>query len=581
MKKMERKSYVTGACICLVIVLILSAFATPVYAVPSKSNIIGKIPSSLEDTKPSADPNVPGTDMATSKLSTPTRSIDPEITETGLISLSIDGLGTFTSAGTIQVEKPAGATVRSAYMAAADVWGSCGGPLPDGAVKINGNNVNWDSHDPVNANSAWSDVTAIVAPIVDAAPAGIVDLEIIETINLDGSILAVIFDDPNQATENTIVLLFGAQDVAGDTFAIGLAEPIDTSDPNLVLDMSLGISFGYQSSSYYGQHSEVDVNGVRLTSSAGGQDDGSANNGALLTVGGVGDSNANPPDPYANGDSTSPRYDDELYNLIPFVSDGDTNIFVDTINPSNDDNIFFASLFLASTTAVVGEGILLTPTSATNPVGSEHTVTATVQDDLGNPIVDREVTFTIVSGPHDGQTDTDTTDVNGEATFTYTGTLPGTDVIEASFVNSQEVTITSNQVTKEWKVIVGEANLCPDEYRWSAYHVPSYEWDPFPALFRSWTDVHFVNWGPGNAYGVTATITDSPANVGIVDGEVTLGDIPASGSAWSSDFFVLAVDMTYVPLPPPEEGILWMVEYYDADGVYHVIENVPEFCAPS
>ena len=556
--------------------LLLSAFATPVYAGPSKSNIIGKIPSLSEDTETSEGPNVPGTAMATSKLSTPTRSIDPEITETGLISLSIDGLGTMSSAGTIQVEKPAGATVRSAYMAAADVGGRCGGPLPDGAVKINGNNVNWDSHDPVNANSAWSDVTAIVKPIVDVAPAGIVGLTITETRYLDGSILAVIFDDLGQTTDNTIVLLFGAQDIGGDTFAIGLAEPIDTSDPNLVLDMSLGISYGYQGT---GQYSIVDVNSNRLTTSAGGQDDGYDDNGGLLTVGGIGDSNNNPANPYAK--PTGPRSDDELYNLIPFVSDGDTSISAYTRNPSHNDNIFFASLFLASTTAVVGEGILLTPTSATNPVGSEHTVTATVQDDLGNPIVDREVTVTIVSGPHDGLTDTDTTDVNGEATFAYTGTLPGTDVIEASFVNSQEVTITSNQVTKEWKVIVGEANLCPDEYRWSAYHVPSYEWGPFPALFRSWTDVHFVNWGPGNAYGVTATITYSPANVGIVDGEVTLGDIPASGSAWSSDFFVLAVDMTYVPLPPPEEGILWMVEYYDADGVYHVIENVPEFCAPS
>ncbi|MCK4731723.1 MAG: Ig-like domain-containing protein [Methanophagales archaeon] len=468
---MERKSYVTGAYICLVIVLLLSAFATQVYADPSKSNIISKIPSILEDNKPSADPIEPGTAMKERMLSRRTsRSIDPEVTEIGLISLSVDGLGTLSSTGTIQVEKPVGATVRSAYMAAADVWGSYGGPLPDGAVQINGNNVNWDSHESLYTNNAWSDVTAIVGPIVDAAPAGIVDLTITETINLDGSILAVIFDDPNQATENTIVLLFGAQDIYGDTFAIGLAEPIDTSDPNLVLDMSLGISYGHQTSWSYIQYSQVDVNGMRLTTSAGGQDDGDDENGALLTVGGLGDSNANPPDPYANGDSTSPRYDDELYNLIPFVSDGDTNIIVDTINPSNDDNIFFASLFLASTTAVVGEGILLTPASATNPVGSEHTVTATVQDDLGNPIVDREVTFTIVSGPHGGLTDTDTTDVNGKATFTYTGTWAGTDVIEASFVNSQGVTITSNQVTKEWTDIAGD----PD-YRWFVCHDLGYE----------------------------------------------------------------------------------------------------------
>ena len=194
----------------------------------------------------------------------------------------------------------------------------------------------WDSHDPVNANSAWSDVTAIVKPIVDAAPAGIVALTITETIDLDGSIIAVIFDDPSQTTDNTIVLLFGAQDIAGNTFAIRLAEPIDTSDPNLVLDMALGISFGFQTPENHNQYSEVDVNGLRLTSSAGGQDDAvdmTSGNGALLTVGGLDDSNANPPDPYANGDDTSPRYDDELYNLIQFVSDGDTAITVYTVNP--------------------------------------------------------------------------------------------------------------------------------------------------------------------------------------------------------------------------------------------------------
>ena len=373
-------------------------------------------------------------------------SIVPLITETGKISLSVDGLGVYPeNSGTIQVEKPAGATVRGAYMAAADVWGSNGGPLPDGAIQINGNNVNWDSHNPTNANSAWSDVTTIVGPIVDAAPAGIVNLTITETINLDGSILAVIFDDPNQASDNTIVLLFGAQDVDGDTFAIGLAEPIDTSDPNLVLDMSLGISYGSQTSTLHVQYSEVDVNGVRLTSSAGGPDDGDNSNGALLTVGGLDDSNANPPDPNAHGDSTSPRYDDELYNLIPFVSNGDTAINVYTKNPSNDDNIFFAALYLASTTAVVGKGILLAPVSATNPVGSQHTVNATVQDDLGNPIVDYDVNFTIVSGPHVGLTGTDVTDANGQATWSYTGTTAGTDTIVAT-----GATETSNNASKTW-----------------------------------------------------------------------------------------------------------------------------------
>ena len=422
---MRRKNYVKELCTYLTILLLISAFMSLAYAEPG---------TVTEHVEPSA---------------VTTSSIVPQVTETGKICLSVDGLGTLDT-GTIQVEKPTGATVRSAYMAAADVWGSSGGPLPDGAVQINGNNVNWDSHDPLNANSAWSDVTAIVKPIVDAAPAGIVDLDITETMYLDGSIIAVIFDDPSQTTDNTIVLLFGSQEIAGDTFAIGLAEPIDKSDPNLVLDMSLGISYGYQGTS---QYSIVEVNGNRMTTSAGGQDDGYDGDGGLLTVGGIGDSNNNPADPYAM--PTGPRSDDELYNLIPFVSDGDTSINVYTENPSNDDNIFFASLFLASTTAVVGEGILLAPVSASNPVGTSHTVTATVQDDSGNPIVGRDVTFTIVSGPHVGQTSTVQTDASGEATLTYTGTSTGTDVIEATMVDSHGNLVTSNQVTKEWYSVGG------------------------------------------------------------------------------------------------------------------------------
>ncbi len=380
-------------------------------------------------------------------------SIKPVITETGKINLSLDGLGTNSESGIIQVEKPAGATVRKAYMAAASM-GVSNRVLVDGDIKIDGENVIWDttmtmpcsSAGGLRCNNHWANVTSIVKSKIDAAPAGRVNFTITEVspYGIDGEILAVIFDDPGQANTNTVVLLFGAQAVTGDTFAIALAEPINKTDPNLELDMSLGISFGYQPSS---QFSIVDVNGNRLTSSAGGQDDGAAANGALITVGGLDDSNANP-DPMASPAST--RTDDELYSLLSFVNNSDTSITVNTKNPSGDDNIFFAALNLKSTTAIVGEGILLTPLTATNPVGTQHTVIATIQDDKGNPIEDRDVDFTIVSGPHAGKTGTAKTNASGQAAFTYNGTSAGTDVIEASFMNSREVTITSNTVTKDW-----------------------------------------------------------------------------------------------------------------------------------
>jgi hypothetical protein len=110
--------------------------------------------------------------------------------------------------------------------------------------------------------------------------------------------------------------------------------------------MSLGIGFGFQTSNVANQVSRVDVNGVRLTSSAGGQDDGAPANGALLTVGGLDDTNANPP-PFASPAGVGFRIDDELYDLKPFTATGDVLITVHSDNPSNDDNIFFAGFFLS------------------------------------------------------------------------------------------------------------------------------------------------------------------------------------------------------------------------------------------
>ena len=149
--------------------------------------------------------------------------------------------------------------------------------------------------------------------------------------------------------------------------------------------------------------------------------------------------------------------------LLPFINATDTTISVSTQNPSNDDNIFFA-YFRLSGAAVVGEGILLRPVSATNQVGTSHTVTARVVDDEGNPVPERLVTFEVISGPNADDTGTDTTNANGEATFTYTGDGgEGIDEIRASFVNpTAEETIFSNTVTKEWvaagAIAIGDVN---------------------------------------------------------------------------------------------------------------------------
>ncbi|WP_224363079.1 choice-of-anchor A family protein [Hyalangium versicolor] len=411
-------------------------------SIKSKSSMPGAMPSGFEGSALQKQ-------VATAAAANP---LAPIVTHSGFISLSVDGVGTNAASGTVQVNKPAGATVKAAYLAAAST-GFSSYQIPNGGVKIDGLDVGWSNsiQSGINSWNHWSDVTSLVSGKINAAPAGRVNFTITETntYSVDGEILAVVFNNPASTTVNTAILFFGAQSTGGDTFRIALAEPIDKSDPNLGLDLSLGISFGYQDgSASERQVSIVDVNNSRLTSQAGGQDDGVSEDGALLTVGGLDDSNANPAP-----NSTGPgfRGDDELYDLRPFVANGSTQITVATRNPSNDDNIFFAALSLTSAAAVVGEGIVLGPTTETGPVGSTHTLIATLQDNNGNPLANRTVTFKVKAGPNANITATAVSNAQGKATFTYTGNGgAGQDEIVASFVKANGETATSNSAYQAW-----------------------------------------------------------------------------------------------------------------------------------
>ena len=388
-------------------------------------------------------------------------TLSPIVTYSGNIRISLDALGTNNPAGgTIRFQKPtAAATVRAAYLTAAST-GFTGFQIPNGAITLNGTPVIWDSARTIPNGIAswnvWADVTAMLKPLLNAAPAGIGTIAAAEgsyTFDIDGEILAVIWDDAT-APPTTITLLYGAQSTTGDSFTVTLAQPVDKTNPATVLDMSLGISYGYQSTTYdTGQWSilNLGINGQRISSSAGGQDDGQPENGALITVGGIGDSNANPADPFAHwifglGDRT----DDELYSLLPFVNNGDTAFTVFTDNPSNDDNIFFAAITLGANTAIVGEGILLSPAAGAAPVGGSQSVQALVQDSEAHPIPGRLVTFTVVSGPNIGFTASATTNAAGVAAISYSSSLAGSDTIVGSMINSQSEDQGSNLVTRLW-----------------------------------------------------------------------------------------------------------------------------------
>ncbi len=380
-------------------------------------------------------------------------ALGPLYTASGAVSLSQNGYGCNCGPVTKPIIKPnSGATVRAAYLMAAGIPGYT---PTTGDITLDGTTVTFTST-PVISNfgtgSVEADVTSLVKPILEPEPAGPVNFtldEVNNTYSIDGEILVVVFNDPS-VSNNTVTLLYGTENTHGDTFNILLGNPINLTTSSI--QFALGISYGYQPA---GQYSLVDVNGQRLTTSAGGYDDGTPENGGLITVGGVGDSPANPVEPFATDltckEPPAPRCDDELYTLgSPFVENGDTEITVFTENPSENDNIMYSSFEFKNVAAVVGEGIVLSPPTDTKNVGETHVSTAKVQNTEGHPVVGKTVTFKVTSGPNAGLTETGVTDASGKATFSYTSATTGTDTVVASFVNSEGSTQSSSSTTVTW-----------------------------------------------------------------------------------------------------------------------------------
>lgn len=293
---------------------------------------------------------VPGTRPAEARTSASamstqsTEGLQLVVNERGRISQSTSALGTLATEGALRVRKPHGATVRGAWLAYATVGFSGAQIVPGMQPSLAGQPVPISNEllNGISSFNYFADVSDIVKPIVDAAPAGNVDIPVTEpdSYTLEGEMLVVVFDDPAVTEPQSVSLLYGGLATGGDSYRVQLEEPIDRSDPATRLEMSLGITYSYQTGGTQ-QSSNVAVNAQPLTAAAGGEDDGVDANGALITVGGIGDSLDNPVDPTAY--PVHPRSDDELYDLRPFVADGDRAIEVTTNNPSADDNVMLAT----------------------------------------------------------------------------------------------------------------------------------------------------------------------------------------------------------------------------------------------
>ena len=294
---------------------------------------------------------------------------DARATFVGRGGYSADGLGQQTAGGSLQAEVPGGSKVVGAFL-----YGAYYGGAPTAAsltITFDGRNVQLGQIALVNTflAAARADVTAQVAAKVGAG-GGVVNFAVgNDPSGLDGLGLVVIYSN-ERLPVTTIAVLDGGAEVDGDTATFTFAQPVDPARAGFTAKLSIGSGHSYQGEAggacgtfsptapRLPQSSTVDVNGVRLSSCTGNYDDGTAADGALITVGGVGDSLGNPTNPaQLPGDGTTPRTsDDELYDLKPLLKQGATDLTITTSNASKDDLVFLAVIAVTAEAGVTTGG---------------------------------------------------------------------------------------------------------------------------------------------------------------------------------------------------------------------------------
>ena len=98
---------------------------------------------------------------------------------------------------------------------------------------------------------------------------------------------------------------------------------------------------------------------------------------------------------------------------------------------------------------VIGD-LTLSPETQTRNIADTATIDVSVVEN-GAPATDRTVTFEVLSGPNAGTSGTATTDADGQATFSYSGSTAGTDTVQASYVPPGEEAESSNVVEVVWE----------------------------------------------------------------------------------------------------------------------------------
>ncbi len=218
---------------------------------------------------------------------------------------------------------------------------------------------------------------------------------------------------------------------------------------------------------------------------------------------------------------TFPQYPTD-WNALAIATDTDTHPTCGTDVDTGATKCGEAYILIAGSGIVSkAPNLDLSPATGTSPVGTPYTLTATVTDSSHNPLSGVVVSFS-VTGVNGGASGTCapsncTSGADGKVTFTYTGTSPGDDTVNAAItVNGSHETATA-KVT--WTAATGECFDITD-------------------LTGSWTsdqkiDVHMSLAAPSCADVVyDVFIYDSAGDTGVIAGQGMKGD----GSSSTLDF---------------------------------------------
>jgi len=313
---------------------------------------------------------------------------------TGTVAVSSDGCGTNSPPCDILQDVIPGSTVLKALLYGT----STGGGPASIEVSLDGTDHTLTSlpHNeaPIGLDSYRKDVTAQVAAALtldDGHVFSATDSTGQSSFIIDGLGLVIIYSHPSLPLSSVLVF-DGGQQAAPTNQMLFYGGPVDTSAVGFAAEMRLGIGFSAQDQSgpagltHCGgdsqMDSQIDVNGVRLTSCAGNADDGVGDvaNGLLFTLGGVGDDLLNPADPNQRsglGAASEAIDDDERYDISGFITDGDTLMELDTENTSFDDILFLSILYFKTITVTVdkpvGGTLIPIDTTALLLVGAQMT----------------------------------------------------------------------------------------------------------------------------------------------------------------------------------------------------------------